>query len=541
MNALSCDVAIVGAGPTGLTLANLLGRAGVEVMLIERNDGTVGEPRAVSIDDESLRTMQAAGLVEDVLQDVALDYGSHYFTRAGVCFLKVEPTTREYGFPRRNAFTQPKLEATLRRGLARFPKVTPLFGHLFESATEEENGVTVALRRPGGDAATLRVAYLVGADGAHSEIRKLIGARLQGSSYQQKWLIVDLASTAERLRQTRVVCNPARPLITLPGPGGIRRYEFMLLPGEDPEAVAREDFVRALLREHGPDGDAPIVRRQIYAFHARIADRWHSSRIFLAGDAAHLTPPFAGQGMNSGLRDAHNLAWKLAAVINRQLGPGLLQTYETERAPHAWSLIQLAVNMGRLMMPTSAIRASLVAGAFRSMRLVPRLQSYFALMKYKPRPFYREGMVAGEDGGLDLAGRMLPQPRVALGDQRTVMLDDLLAEGFALIAYGPQAEQAVMSVSLDLAVTRIAILPQIQNPGVGSEGTIVARDLTNALAHLAPAQRTILLLVRPDRYIAAAALAEERAAFMVRVDALLAATWPRPAPGRVPSPAVAVH
>lgn len=522
MSELACDVAIVGAGPTGLTLANLLGRAGIRTLLIERNESTVGEPRAVSIDDESLRTLQAAGLSDAVVRDVALDYGSHYFTRGGDCFLKVEPTTREYGFPRRNAFTQPKLEATLRRGLARFPHVTALFGHLCETAVEIEGGVTATLRSAGGETVRVRAQYLVGADGARSEIRKVVGATLSGSTYQQKWLIVDLASTKERLRQTRVVCNPARPLITLPGPDGIRRYEFMLHADEDPDRMAEESMVRALLRDHGPDGDAPIVRRQVYAFHARIVDRWNSRRIFLAGDAAHLTPPFAGQGMNSGVRDAHNLAWKLAAVVQGCLGAALLQTYQQERAPHAWSLIQLAINMGRVMMPTSPLRAALVAGAFKAMRLVPRLQSYFALMKYKPRPFYRQGFVA-EDGGFALAGRMLPQPAVELADRSTALLDDVIGDGFALVAYGPDAERAL--ISMPAKWRRIAILPQIQNPTGVVEGVVVVRDVAGALTRIAPVGRTFVLLVRPDRYVAVAALAED-AAFVQRVEALMAGTWP---------------
>src|SRR5690349_12403993 len=137
---LECDVAIVGAGPTGLTLANYLGDAGVRVFVVERNATTVQQPRAVSIDDEALRTMQALGLIDEVLKDVALDYGSHYFAPDGTCFAKVEPTTREYGFPRRNAFLQPKLEATLREGLKRFPNVTALFRHERTGLSEDRDG-----------------------------------------------------------------------------------------------------------------------------------------------------------------------------------------------------------------------------------------------------------------------------------------------------------------------------------------------------------------------------------------------------------------
>src|SRR5215203_6016821 len=140
------DVAIIGAGPTGLTLANLLGAAGLRVALVERNDATVQEPRAVSIDDEALRTMQAAGLIDAVLQDVALDYGAHYFTPDGVCFAKVEPRTREFGYPRRSAFAQPKLEATLRDGLSRFANVVPLFGHACENVTERDGAAEAVIR-----------------------------------------------------------------------------------------------------------------------------------------------------------------------------------------------------------------------------------------------------------------------------------------------------------------------------------------------------------------------------------------------------------
>ena len=351
-SALTFDVVIIGAGPTGLTLANILGQRGLHVALLEQNASTVRAPRAVSIDDESLRTMQAIGLAEEVLRNVAADYGSHYYTTSGRLFAKVEPTTREYGFPRRNAFTQPELEATLLAGVRRFPNVTLSFEHVAESLEESAGQVTLQVRPSGAGAAarTMAATYVVACDGARSATRKIIGASMVGASYPQRWLIVDLASTRERLRQTRVVCNPARPLITLPGPRGIRRYEFMLHDDEDDAAATRPEFLERLLRESGPDAGMPIVRAQPYTFHALIADHWNSARIFLAGDAAHLSPPFAGQGLNSGLRDVFNLGWKLAAVVQGSFDARLLDTYFTEREPHARELIQLAVQMGRVFM-----------------------------------------------------------------------------------------------------------------------------------------------------------------------------------------------
>ncbi|MDO9440077.1 MAG: bifunctional 3-(3-hydroxy-phenyl)propionate/3-hydroxycinnamic acid hydroxylase [Beijerinckiaceae bacterium] len=503
---LTCDVAIVGAGPTGLTIAHLLGQAGLRVLLIERNASTVAQPRAVSIDDEALRTMQAIELADEVIADVMLDYGSNYFTPNGVCFAKVEPTTREYGYPRRNAFTQPRLEATLRAALARYPHVEPLFEHDCESVVEDEAGVSLTLRA-GAQEKQVRAAYVVGSDGARSKLRQIIGATLEGSTYRQRWLIVDLAETKERFRQTRVMCDPARPFITLPGPGGIRRYEFMLHENENEEASSTPEFARSLLAAAGPDADSPVVRRQVYTFHARKADRWNSKRIYLAGDAAHLSPPFAGQGMNSGIRDAHNLAWKLAAVVKGAAGAGLLTTYQQERSPHAWALIELAMNMGRIMMPKSLRQAAFVQNAFRAASLVPPVQAYFAQMKYKPKPFYRDGFLA-DDGGLALSGRMLAQPWLERRDRSRMRLDDAAGHGFAIVAIGPEAQAVAAQVDAEALglgpLPRIAVVPQKMNlaPRV-DEDVVAGRDLDNLFGPLAPAG-DILVLLRPDRYVAVA-------------------------------------
>ena len=532
MNEFDCDVVIVGAGPTGLTLANILGQAGVATLLVERNPDTVQEPRAVSIDDETLRTMQGIGLIDDVLANVALDYGSYYHTAAGRRFATVAPTTREYGFPRRNAFTQPKLEATLRAGLARFACVATAFETTCDAFDEGRGGVHLTLTGADGAARTVRTAYLVACDGARSAIRRAIGSTLSGSTYDERWLIVDLAATRERLRQTRVVCDPERPFLTLPGPAGIRRYEFMLRADESDEVAASPAFVARLLAASGPDCDTPVVRRQVYAFHARVVDRWRVGRVFLAGDAAHLSPPFAGQGMNSGIRDAQNLGWKLAAVVAGRLGADLLDSYEPERAPHARALVQLAVNMGRVMMPRSRLQAWLVQLFFRTTKLLPRLQAYFAQMKYKPKPYYRAGFLAPDRHGLNVVGRMLPQPRVETGGGRHVLLDDLLGADFALVAYGPRAQDTLAAVPQDLGIAplrRVAVLPSDVNVDPASDPSITCgRDLADLFRAILPGREAILL-VRPDRYVAAAATADALEAFVADVHAIVETSGPRAA------------
>lgn len=504
-----CEIVIVGAGPTGLTLANLLGKTGLSVILVERNDSTVQAPRAVSIDDESLRTMQACGLVDEVLANVAIDYGYQYITQNNEVFAQVEPTSREFGWTRRNAFTQPELEAALQQGLLRFPNVTQLFSHSCESMQQDEDGVSLRVKQPNGEMRELRALYLAGTDGARSFIRKAIDAKLTGSTYRERWLIVDLEQTKERFRLTRVLCNPKRPTICLPGPDGKRRYEFMVHNGETDEFISTPEKVRELLSLFGPDADSPVVRRQVYTFHARMAGHWRKGRVFLGGDAAHLTPPFAGQGMNSGVRDAHNLAWKLACVVKGELGPGLLDTYQKERAPHAWSLIELAVNIGRVMMPTSGAQAFLLQTAFKLMRFIPPLHAYFAQMKYKPKPFYKEGFLLPDDDDLKIVGRMQPQPLVERLDRSRVKLDELAGNGFALIAFGDNAQETLAACApFDFGLSnlvRIAINPHSMNIDRNADPAIIAvREVDELFEKRLPKGREILIVIRPDRYAAAA-------------------------------------
>ncbi|MFN3892410.1 MAG: bifunctional 3-(3-hydroxy-phenyl)propionate/3-hydroxycinnamic acid hydroxylase [Beijerinckiaceae bacterium] len=528
----NCDVAIVGAGPTGLTIANLLGKAGVKVIVIERNPTTVQAPRAVSIDDEALRTMQAAGIVDKVLENVALDYGYQYITPAGVVFAQVEPTAREYGWPRRNAFTQPELEATLREGLTRFPNVKIIFETCCENVKEDADGVTIHIKCQDGEMRNVRARYLAATDGGRSAIRKLIGAQMTGSTYRERWLIVDLKDTKERFRLTRVLCNPKRPTICLPGPDGRRRYEFMVHKGETDEFICTPEKVRELLAMFGPDADTPIVRRQVYTFHARMADRWNTRRIFLGGDAAHLTPPFAGQGMNSGVRDAHNLAWKLTCVVKGELGPGLLDSYFKERSPHAWSLIEMAVNIGKVMMPTSRVQAFLVQTAFRLMRFIPPLHDYYVQMKYKPKPYYKDGFILPDDGGLNVVGRMQPQPLVERLDRSRVKFDELAGDGFALVAFGENAQTTLAACNgHDFGLprlARIAVLPHSMNIDRTADPAILAvRSVDEFFEERLPKSREILLVIRPDRYAAAACDVTDVskiADFAARVRALAAST-----------------
>jgi len=499
------SVAIVGAGPTGLTLANLLGVYGIQCVLIERNAATVHEPRAVSIDDESLRTMQAAGLVETVMSETVAGYGSHYYSARGRCFAKVQPTEQPYGFPRRNAFRQPILERQLNEGLARFPHVTALFEHELLSFTQSANRVTLRVKQ-GSSESELTTDYLVACDGASSLIRRTLGIVLSGSTFRERWLIVDLENSPVPSPHTKVFSNPARPCIALPGPNLTRRYEFLLHDNERDEDMLAPDMVKHLMETHEAAPESRIVRTVVYTFHARLAERWSEGRVYLAGDAAHLTPPFAGQGMNSGVRDAFNIAWKLAAVTQKRLGPGLLKSYEPERRDHVWAMIEFALNIGRVLAPPNKLAAFVIEWGFRALALVPKARDYIAQMKFKPPPRFAKGFIVADATSAreTLIGRMISQPCVR-ADGKDVLLDDVLGPGFALLVRSPRAETVVPLLQQkpwsDLGA-RIVVMG-----GKAPAGAVAVQELSPNPRLAAYGDHVLLL--RPDRYVAACVKVDE--------------------------------
>jgi 3-(3-hydroxy-phenyl)propionate hydroxylase len=501
-------VVIVGAGPTGLTLANLLGREGIRALLIERHPSTGREPRAVSLDDESLRTMQTLGLVTKVLKRVVPGYGSHYYSPGGRCFVRVEPTDTPYGYPRRNAFRQPILERQLREGLERFSHIETRFGSTLETLTQNASGVVVGITGPEGLHTRIVCDYLVGCDGASSTVRNLLGISLEGSTFDERWLIIDLENSENPSPHTKVFCDPRRPCVSLPGPDRTHRFEFKLHPHERDEALLVPEVIQNLLHSHEADPNSTIVRKVVYRFHARLADHWSKDRVFLAGDAAHLTPPFAGQGMNSGIRDVHNLAWKLAWVVRGQIGPRILDTYERERRAHTSAMIRLALQMGTVMAPRHFWSVWAIQNTFRLLGLFPSAQAYVAQMKYKPKPRFMSGFLFfdGQRKSQTIVGSLFPQPSVETREGEKVLLDDILGNGFALLALTARPDLAFASTGQPLwshlDVRRVAVLP-LEVPWCDSSGSTVVRERDHALSVLRAKYTEHLILLRPDHYVAA--------------------------------------
>ena len=280
-----------------------------------------------------------------------------------------------YGHSPLGTFYQPEFERTLLRGLARFGNVSVAFAHAVGALAQDEHGVTLTISAPGGNR-RVRAAYVVACDGGTSGVREGLGVKLVGSTYTERWLVVDAIVPNHGVRGITFRCDPRRPTVELPAVGDRVRWEFMQLPGESEETLSRDEMVRALVKEKAGVDEFEIERKAVYAFHARVADRWRVGRVFLAGDAAHLMPPFAGQGMNGGMKDAANLSWKLAAVLNGQASEEILDTYEVERAPVVRRMVEVSRRLGSIIMPTNRAIAAARDSVFACLNLSRRFRAF---------------------------------------------------------------------------------------------------------------------------------------------------------------------
>jgi 2-polyprenyl-6-methoxyphenol hydroxylase-like FAD-dependent oxidoreductase len=347
--ALDADVAIVGAGPSGLVLAVLLAQRGRSVVVLERWEQPYPLPRAVHFDDEVGRLLQACG-IGDELRDASEAAEVYEWRNAeGTTLLRFGRIgTGACGGPFSSMFCQPDLEALLEARARTLPSIELRRGVAVESLAQDDDGVALGC----GEHGSVRARYAVGCDGANSTVRQLLGIDVDDRGFAYDWLIVDVILDEARAFDpiNLQVCDPARPTTAVSGGPGRRRWEFMRLPDESLQDLGEEAVAWRLLE--GWDvhpGNARIERHAVYTFQARVAERWQQGRVFLAGDAAHLMPPFAGQGMCSGIRDAANLAWKLDLVLGGQAGAAVLETYEEERRPGAQAAIEMSVELGKVI------------------------------------------------------------------------------------------------------------------------------------------------------------------------------------------------
>ncbi|MDZ7887672.1 MAG: bifunctional 3-(3-hydroxy-phenyl)propionate/3-hydroxycinnamic acid hydroxylase [Mycobacterium sp.] len=340
-------VAVIGAGPTGMTAATLLAQHGVDTLMLDRWPDVYPQPRAVHLDDEVYQILDRLGIAEKFAAISRPALGLQLVDEHHRVLARFRRGGSRRGFPRANMFDQPDLERLLRDNLSRYPQI------------RLRGGVEVVDVTPGtpahivlADGEVISADYVLGCDGANSLVRKRIGAVMQDLRFDQRWLVVDIATDAD-LRQwdgVHQVCSAHRAATYMRIGETRYRWEFQLLAGESAADYASLDALRPFIAPWVPEGtELELVRVAEYTFRAQLADRWRRGNLFLLGDAAHLTPPFIGQGMGAGLRDAMNLAGKLAGVINGERDAAVLDTYERERQPHARMMIRLALAVGRAM------------------------------------------------------------------------------------------------------------------------------------------------------------------------------------------------
>ncbi|WP_046773702.1 bifunctional 3-(3-hydroxy-phenyl)propionate/3-hydroxycinnamic acid hydroxylase, partial [Streptomyces scabiei] len=504
------SVLVVGAGPTGLTAAHLLGSRGVRVLLVERNTTTSNDAKAISLDDESLRTLQSAGGLDEAVYPILVPgTGTRYFGVGGRPLVHARGTGEQrLGHPFKNPFAQPDLERVLREQLRRLPGVDVRFGTRLTALAQYPDRVRVSLRTGGEDGPVeeLDVPYVLGCDGGRSTVRDLLSVPMRGRSFPDVWLVADTLEDTHDQRFGMHHGDPDRPVVIVPGRDGRCRYEFRLKPGEC-EAGTSPPFalVRELLRPHREITPDQIERAVAYSFHALLADRLREDRCFLLGDAAHMMPPFAGQGLNSGIRDAANLCWKIAEVVAGRAGDTLLDTYDTERRPHARAVIDLSVRLGRIVMTTSRPRALLRDALVRTATHIPPARRYLTEMRYRPDTRLRVGAVLPADrAGGELVGTMLPQPRVLHGPHhRPARLDDILGQGWSLLGIGVSDTGWATVVRAGLPeATAVDVFLDDRAPRDLAGRTGIA-DADGRLDALLAGLTGSFVLVRPDRFVAA--------------------------------------
>lgn len=356
------DVVVIGCGPVGALAANLLGRAGLSVLVLERDAELHPLPRAVHLDHEMMRLFQSAGVIDRLLPDmVATDGHLHVGADHGVIrFMGTAGQPRPFSWSNDYFFYQPELEAHLREGFDELPNVTLQLGADFRSLAQSGDAVAIRYMQDGRER-EVTARWAIACDGARSAVRRSLDILLDDLQFEEPWLVVDaevdgpvsfppitgVPADADLQRLSVMMCDPDRPATVVPGRGRHRRWEFMLLPGEDDRRMMAPDKVAELVGAWMKDVPHRIIRAATYRFHGLVAERWQVGNVFLAGDAAHQTPPFFGQGMCHGLRDVANLAWKMAAIAHDGASPSLLDSYQPERDPHVRGVIGAAVGAGR--------------------------------------------------------------------------------------------------------------------------------------------------------------------------------------------------
>ena len=514
------DVVVVGAGPVGLTLANILGLQGVRTRVVEERDTLIDYPRGVGLDDEALRTFQSIGLVDRILPHTVPNQILRFVDAKRRVLAEMAPPDARFGWPKRNGFVQPLVDAELLAGLDRFEHVEVWWNRPMTACQQSADAVTVELGGD-GDTSSVRARYVVGCDGGRSMTRRMMGVSFDGTTSSTRWLVVDVANDPLGHPNSEVGADPERPYASISIAHGIRRFEFMIHADETDEQAEDPAFLTQMLARLVPHPErVDMIRHRVYTHHSRIAGAFRSGRLLLAGDAAHLMPVWQGQGYNSGIRDAANLGWKLAAVVSGRADDKLLDSYDMERRKHARAMIDLSTMVGRVISPTNRRVAGARDLLVRSASIVPSLKRYVLEMRFKPMPRYEHGAVVRTvlpkkpRRTESPVGTLFIQPRVDTRSQHDVLLDDVLGDWFAVLCWNNNLRRilgdAAFAAWKAVGARFVAVRPltQLHWTGHDDPDVVVVGDRGGGLKSWFDTHQESVLFLRPDRCIAGACIAQ---------------------------------
>jgi len=494
------DVLVVGFGPTGAVATGMLGGLGHRTLVIDRLNDIYDKPRAIALDHEIFRHFDNMGLAAAISPYVEPFTASEHFGVDGQPIRRVDMVARPYplGYTPSMVFSQPPVEAVLRRHAVSFPCVRAELGVELVDLIERSGHVEARLKTPDGQTRAVTARYVIGCDGASSTVRQIAGFALEDLIFDEPWLVVDMllheGAHAKLPQNSAQFCNPARPVSFIIGPKNHRRFEIMLLPGEDPRQMEQPDNVWRLLAPWLTPQDGELWRAAAYRFHALVADVWRSGRVLIAGDAAHQQPPFIGQGMCQGLRDATNLVWKLDRVLKGSSPDTLLDSYTAERKQHVIDLTGRIKAIGQSICerdPVAARRRDaeiLAQGGGRPL----------SITRQEIIPPLRTGFLAERE--TPARGSLFPQPQITVGG-KTCLLDQVTGPGWGVFIDGRSRDAAsLMSLcagNSEMAAVAIA-QANASGPGVLEETDAVLGDWFDRHGVSAA-------IVRPDHYVFGAA------------------------------------
>ena len=504
-HAFDADVAIIGYGPAGVTAATYLGMQGVSAIVLEKDADLYSRARAVTVNDWTMRIFQDFGIDDIVKRDMDIARALTWKTYDGKVIFRLGFTDGGLGHAPSYMIYQPDMEREIRRNAEKFDSIDLRLGHAFTGMTQDADGVTITARDTEDGDYRFRVRNVLGTDGGGSNVRKELGFNMIGQTRPRRWLVVDGEVTKWWPECNELVfwSDPERPVVDIPLAKGNHRWEIPLQEGETDADFDTEEKVWARLKRLGIDeSNARLKGWAFYSHHLRHLEAWRGRHVTLIGDAAHLMPPWAGQGMQSAIRDAQNAAWKYALVAKGLVGEDILDTIQSERSPHVEMMTEMAKQLGFLIEgdDPKLIKLRNTLGPY--VMHLPGLSQKMLPTTETNR--FEIGWVTGLPKKNNALGRMIPQPEVYATTGIIHRLDDLLGQGFAVLGLDADPRESLTPEQAAgwerLGARMITVVASGASRGDADTGV----DHTGTRRRWLTKYGAKVVVLRPDRFVAAA-------------------------------------